>query len=265
MRAVLNNGKGKEVNAYYKEAGYVTGWTRNICDGQHFIYNSTEVEDYSQQFEPFDHENLAMFCDPIYFDRWNPWSIYKGPYSIYRRWLYGKETSEYVIEYAEKFWEAYTDVPKYFEMGFEDGHEMTGEICKYLDDKLVNFLEKMDEKGSLNDTVIIIYADHGLHRNFMASVDFNSSETVEHRFPALFTIFPRDLADKYGETLRNNEQKLIGSYDLGVMLKQLSGNWDYPDRFFGEAFKPTGENFMMKTLQDNRTCEDIKSDGCFCH
>ena len=102
-----------------------------------------------------------MFCDPNYYNRKDPYPLNRGPFSILKRCLYGKDTYEYVFEYAEQFWTAYKDQPKFFRMGFIDAHESTGEVVKYLDEPLTNFLKNWNEKGFLDNTMIFFVSDHG--------------------------------------------------------------------------------------------------------
>ena len=59
-----------------------------------------------------------------------------------RRCLYGKDAYEYSLEYAEQFWEQYADKPKFFRLGFIDGHEGSLEVIKYLDEPLLNMIKK---------------------------------------------------------------------------------------------------------------------------
>lgn len=48
----------------------------------------------------FDHDNLAMGCDPNIFDAENQFSFLNGAYSIFRRSLYGKEMHDYTFEWS---------------------------------------------------------------------------------------------------------------------------------------------------------------------
>ena len=114
-----------------------------------------ELEPSRIDFDFWDHENVAMFCDPSYMDRKSLYSIYKGVYSLLRRCFYGKEVHDYIIEYGTKFWEAYPDNKKFLRLGFNDGHESTFEVLQYLDEPLYNFLETFYQKGYLKNNKII--------------------------------------------------------------------------------------------------------------
>ena len=64
-----------------------------------------------------------------------------GPYSMFRRCLYGKDANEYIFEYGSKFLQAYKDQPVVLNLDFIDQHEPSGEIIKYVDKNLRDFLE----------------------------------------------------------------------------------------------------------------------------
>ena len=53
--------------------------------------------------------------------------------------MYGRDVSEYNLEYTRKFWETYIDNRKVFRLNFLEGHEDTAEVLKYLDQPLSNF------------------------------------------------------------------------------------------------------------------------------
>ena len=75
--------------------------------------------------------------------------------------MYGRDAYEYSLEYAEQFWEEYANEPKFFRLGFIDGHEGSLEVIKYLDEPLLNMIKKLDNKGFLEDTAIVFASDHG--------------------------------------------------------------------------------------------------------
>ena len=102
-----------------------------------------------------------MMCDPNFYNPENRFTPYMGPYSIRRRCLYGRDTFEYILEYGEKFWAAYSKEHKFLRLSFQDAHEGTLEVVKYLDVKFAEFLEKFDRKGYLKDTAVFLVSDHG--------------------------------------------------------------------------------------------------------
>ncbi len=45
-----------------------------------------------------------MFDDPNYYNKDNRFMPYMDPYSIRRRYLFGRYAFEYIIKYGETFW-----------------------------------------------------------------------------------------------------------------------------------------------------------------
>jgi len=117
---------------------------------------------------------------------------------------------------------------------------------------MVSFLQRMDKRGDLDDTTITVYSDHGLYLNFFYYVMQETSMYTELRLLTLFTVLPREVVDKYGEILKENEQQFVGSYDLHNYFVLLTGS---------EKFCPEGQN-LLEELPKHRTCEDIHTDVC---
>ena len=60
---------------------------------------------------------------------------------MFRRYLYGKELHDYTFEYGKSFLKTYKNQKKFLFLEFNDMHESSGEVIKYLDDSLRNFLD----------------------------------------------------------------------------------------------------------------------------
>ena len=71
--------------------------------------------------------------------------------------------AEYPLEYTKSFLKAYKNDKKLAFIEFENGHEITGEVIAYLDDPLSDFLANIEQEGLIDDTVVVLFSDHGLH------------------------------------------------------------------------------------------------------
>ena len=62
--------KNIHILSYLKQNGYVTGQSANICSKEFYSYDLEEETEFfkNAEIEEYDHENIAMFCDPFYFD-----------------------------------------------------------------------------------------------------------------------------------------------------------------------------------------------------
>ncbi len=105
------SGKGQSLFKYFKENGYITGSSENICHRELFLL---EAKSYRKvNFEPVDHENVAMFCDPNYNPPNNRVEMFKGEFSILRRCLNDRDIFEWVFEFGKQFIDAYKGERKF--------------------------------------------------------------------------------------------------------------------------------------------------------
>ena len=155
----MKSQKGTSLIKYFKEKGYITGGSENICHRELFLLEADKNK--KVVFESFDHENFAMFCDPNYNPPNNRVSLFKGLFSMMRRCLYGKDTFDWVFDFGYKFLEKYKNERKFLRLGFIDGHEGTMEAIKYLDNSLYSFLDFYIKNYFTNSTAIFIASDHG--------------------------------------------------------------------------------------------------------
>jgi hypothetical protein len=149
---------GVNIIKYFKQLGYITAQSTDMCSKEVW---EPEKEPPDLNFEFWDHENVAMFCDPNYYDRKNPYPAFSGPFSVLRRCLYKKDSYEYVLEYGKQFWNTYNESKKFLRLSFIDAHESTGEVVKYLDKPIYDFLKLLMKKNLMKNTAIIFASDHG--------------------------------------------------------------------------------------------------------
>ena len=81
--------------------------------------------------------------------------------SIIKKCLFGKELNQYALEYSESFWTAYLGQNKMFLFQISVGHEPTGELIGYFDDKFYYFLNNFYTNEYFKDTAILLFSDHG--------------------------------------------------------------------------------------------------------
>ncbi|KAJ2816280.1 hypothetical protein IWW50_006556, partial [Coemansia erecta] len=60
-------------------------------------------------------------------------------------------------------------------------HEGTGEVLRTLDDALATFLEDIRDSGELDNTVLIVGSDHGLHMGL--NFAYTQNGRIEHQNP----------------------------------------------------------------------------------
>lgn len=210
------------IQKYFKDFGFVTAQTMNICNSLNINYEPDD--DKSFIWENFDHEMFTPFCDPNYWIPGKEYGLFNGPYSSLRRCIYGKDSFEYMFEFSSQFLSLYPGERKYLEMYFLDGHELTNEVITYLDKRLYEWLKLHEELFFSTNTSLIFITDHGLHMNGFSGA-LNLEDIIKELvLPNLMVLLPRQLADSsYGISMKENENKMIGSYDIHSLLQELSG------------------------------------------
>ena len=261
---------GVNIIKYFKQLGYITAQSTDMCSKEVW---EPEKEPPDLNFEFWDHENVAMFCDPSYMDRKSLYSIYKGVYSFLRRCFYGKEVHDYIFEYGKKFWETYPDNKKFLRLGFNDGHESTFEVLKYLDEPMVEFLEFFLNKGYLKNTAIFIISDHGNHMPGLYNLFLSEQFEAERVLGNFYLIVNNENLSKnklekfklFHKNVMINQQSIITPYDIhDTMMHIING---YGNAF--PMFSTKGRSVFMEIDNSVRDCnffdQDIEEKGvCRC-
>ncbi|KAF9582030.1 hypothetical protein BGW38_000749 [Lunasporangiospora selenospora] len=249
----------------FHEAGYITSRVEDNCEDWSAQYTGVATSKY------FDHELQSPFCLPPYYAlEGNPFGNFNGPYSITPRCQHGENVHWHAFEYMNQFRRAYKDTP-WFQMGsLIEGHEGTGEVLLTLDDDLAEFMEGLEKDGSLENTIVFMLADHGLHMgiNFM----FTPNGRSEHMNPYLSVILPPLVTKKYpslARGLKHNQQSLITGHEIYSSMKLLASG-DMPEN--GDEDEVDGGAWRRGTLFDEelnpaRTCEEamVPDEYCHCH
>ena len=213
------NSNGTSILKYIKKKGFITGHSNNICTRQ--LYDIEDNYTENIEYDNFDHENIAMMCDPNFYNPENRFTPYMGPYSIRRRCLYGRDAFEYVIEYGTKFWEAYPNNKKFLRLAFIDPHERSEEVVKYMDEPLTQFLENLMKRKLLENTAIFFVSDHGngMHGYYRW---IQADDFLFERVLAFWFMILHNYKDEEGiNNLKENSQTFLTPYDIFDTLSDI--------------------------------------------
>ena len=184
--------------------------------------------------------------------------------SIFRKCLYGRDSFEYNFEYILQFLEAYKKERKYFRVTFEDGHELTQEVIKYIDDSLSKFIQKLLNDYFTDKTALFILSDHGAHIPGPHDILVYEEKITEQYLGLLLLILPNK--NNYNlENIAFNQQKMITPYDIhDTLLDMINVNkYDYKN-----MVQNRGQSLFMKINGKERNCQkyngEITNDFCFC-
>ena len=253
----LDEPDGVNVVKFYKEQGFVTGHTGTTCGKEIFSVNGL-LRSQHLDYDNWDHENIAMYCDENFFD-WR-YPIYKGVASVLKRCLYGKYGFEYMIEYAKQFWKLYPDNKKFFRIHFNEGHEGTMELVTYLADPLFEFVKYFFDNNLLDDTFMFIVSDHGNHMLGPWAIIRPNDYLIESTLATLFFVIPNnEKLYKNGlyDIIWKNQQTFITPYDIHDTMVHLAYGSDTPSPM---AYSKRGSSLLVDIDPMERYCENPKLD-----
>lgn len=251
------NSKGENLNKFYKSKGYITENAYDECTRELFNIYSKD----NGWLEPYDHEFTYIGCDPNFGHPPNRFSISNSAYGFRIKCLYNKMIFSYVMEYTEQFLDKYEENPKFAVFGAIDPHEMSQEVGKYLDEGFFDFLMRIEGKGHLENSALLIFSDHGFPNQMLDYLPYGNGEDnkIENVLPFISLVLPKKMKNfsTLRENLRYNENKFITAYDLEVSLLDLIGEKTKTNKY--------GRNIFEKIVIDKK-CKffGIKDELCRC-
>lgn len=241
----------------FKDRGYVTARLDNFCEDWTAKYNNYISDN--------DHEAITPFCLPEYLKINGANDIINGPYGIRHRCLSGQFVHKYSFDYIKKFWDVYPDVPKFLVSAYIEGHELTGEIIQDVDEDLANFFAEMKTSGRLQNTIMVLLSDHGLHCGLLPIM--TRSGMIEHMNPLQYWFIPNKVLNEHKyleENLRLNSQRLVTAYDIHETLKHVLDLSQVPTYHTDYSQLPYGRSLFSNSISPMRTCADVHVPPHYC-
>ena len=238
----------------FKNNGYITANIQDICHKELMDIDPLEKYIYIE----FDHEFAASNWDPNIYTF--GYSFSGGENGIFRKCQYGRESFEYALEYAKKFWKSYKDNKKFVRLVNTYGHEYSGEKSKYTDKPLRDFLNYLYESNQLNDTTVFIAGDHGFALMGVYKILGASDWKAENDLPVFFLIEPDNPKLNYNqqyEQIAKNQQTLITAFDIFYTLRWILYGEDYKTLPLN-GNRDSGECLFKYINPKERHCKKIK-------
>ena len=238
-----------------KDIGYITCNVQDVCHKE--LMHMDKLEKYT--YIEFDHEYVSPNCDPNIYSPGV--GLFGGENGILRKCLYGRESFEYSLEYALKFWKAYEYNKKFLRVVNTYGHEYTGEKSKYADDSLYTFLDNLYSTNQLKNTTVFLTGDHGFILLGIYKILNFEDWKIEYFFPIFILLVPDinniDYYQQYSEIIKN-QQNFITPFDIYYTIRHIAYNEDYKKPpLFGN--KNDGESLFKYINPKNRKCSKYKS------
>ena len=244
----------------FKEAGFMTLHLDDEClDNFNPEGNYGMPAEFRKKY--VDYDPFTMYCHED-FDGTFARSNFKGPFSMRRRCLFGKNVHDYALEYLTHIGRLSdtTSTPFFAMIHLEEGHEGTGEVIGGMDGQLSEYLRDFFAEHGHN-TIFVLMSDHGSHMGpaFMAF----EYALIEHRLPLLYVMLPETFStDRMQEVLRANEQKLVTPYDIHATLEDIASQLSS-----GIAAKNTTYGLsLLSSVVPERGCDEahVPPEYCVC-
>ena len=123
-----------------------------------------------------------------------------------------------IIHAILQFLEAYKNERKYFRVTFEDGHELTQEVIKYIDNSLSKFIQKLLNDYFTDKTAFIILSDHGAHIPGPHDILVYEEKLTEKYLGLLILILPNKKIYNL-ENIIFNQQKMIINMIIKIWIQ----------------------------------------------
>jgi hypothetical protein len=207
----------------FKQKGFITGNAMDYCAREVFE-SYLEKERSYLGFSSFDHEFVSLFCDPNFGDLSTGGYFLNGPYGIRKHCLYSKPTYLHMFDYLKQFWETYPSEAKMFRLGSMQAHEPTGEVIKYMDNALSDFLNYFEEKGYLKDTILIFMSDHGLTQTGVSYYINAEDFVIEKSLPTLLIVLNKSISSYQllRQSLKLKEHEMVTAFDIYQTLISIT-------------------------------------------
>ena len=191
---------------YFMENGYVMGQAVDTCYSYEHQIRSNKIY--------WDHENLALSCDPNYLN-----NINDNNYC-----LYGKPFYSYHINYAEQFWVKYKNNRKYFRLSFNNVNEKSGSLLTYLDEPLYDLFVKLKFNGYLNNTAIFFISEYGGgQENILYKFGIHNEKEINDKFGTFILVMSKNnkLSENEKKMVYDNQNKMVTPFDIYASLVNI--------------------------------------------
>ena len=244
-----------------KQLGYITCNVQDVCHKE--LMGIEKMDNYT--YIEFDHEYSAPNCDPNVYHY--GFGLFGGENGILRKCLYGKESYEYSLEYAKKFWVSYEHNQKFLRIVNTYGHDYSGEKAKYSDDSLSKFLEDLFNSNMLENTTVFLAGDHGFALMGIYELIKPNDWKIEKSLP-IFVLIAQDkknisYEEQYSEILKN-QQILITPFDIYYTIRHIIYGEQYKNNLPFEG-NNEGESIFKYINPIERNCSKyLKFKECQC-
>lgn len=226
-----------------------------------------------------DEESLNTFNNDKKGFKKPPTDFYFRPYTIaaeqigvkvVHRMTYcsGPESSsERILKLSKDFAVATLDYPSFGLFWVNTFSHDNINFASGMDAKVSEFLEDIKKSGTLENTILIFFSDHGFR---FGDVRFTHTGWLEERLPFIYVWFPKWFRKQFSQEYNNfkiNTERLTTPYDLYMTLQhiiKLAGHENYEIAASSACSKCYS---LFYEVDINRSCSDagIEHHWCTCN
>jgi len=176
----------------------------------------------------------------------------------------GPAKARILLDPIEQMWDQYRDQPKFAFLNSAAAHlyseswEETISTAEAFDDSLHQFLSEFFTREDMDDTIVVVRADHGLQDGPMLE---EYSTQVEVFRPFTEVVVPEHFRGLSLEALWKNQARLVSGYDLYRTLTtaMIAGGTDT-----GAALPPWAVDLFAEEVPTTRSCWEARlpQDNC---
>ncbi|XP_021696525.1 uncharacterized protein LOC5564096 isoform X2 [Aedes aegypti] len=178
----------------------------------------------------------------------------------------GYETyADFIYKYALDFATFYKDEPSFGLFWTNTFSHNDISDPSSMDLRIRYYLEQLDERGILNNSMVIFFSDHGLRFGAVRSL---LTGWLEERLPFMFMWLPEWFKEQHPEAvqaLKINRNRLTNPYDLHATLKHILELSERVDNLPAPFSCPNCQSIFQE-MPWNRSCEEtsIAPHWCTC-
>ncbi|CRK88998.1 CLUMA_CG002690, isoform A [Clunio marinus] len=245
----------------FKDAGYATILGEDNMSYSTFIhlregFIEQPVDYYFHPYAILLEKNLnTSECD------------YLNPYFEYRAFLGFQYYIDHLYQYAYDFLRMFKNKPSFGLIWSGSFTHDDNNLPSSMDDKILDYLRKLDELEILENSIVIFFSDHGIRYGHTRE---HFLGWVEERLPFFFIWVPKKLQVSHPEIARNlkkNEDRLFSPYDVHLTLKHILQLVEGTENNYNEWNVTCPEcQSIFEEIPINRVCEDagITEEWCVC-
>ena len=222
-------------------------------DDWRWIFRDFKEKGYATMFSE-DSPHLATFNYRLNGFRNPPTDHYARPFwleahKMTRRFCINSRPAHDVsLKYLLSFFRRYKDTPKFAFSSHSDISHNDVNTVGFVDDDLKAVLQTMEKESILENTLLIIFADHGPRfSGFRKTIQGK----LEERLPFMSFTLPKWFHGKYPDLYNNvvhNSRVLTSPFDVYATLRHILSYPHYPSGIV------IGQSLFSRIDEMNRTC-----------